>query len=147
MPLMSKKKQPFIIDNDLSSKLKPYLPGDARTTVECGLPPHAPDYPDVVALCFREKAILVTADVEFPAHFKRYQKERNDCCRGLILLPADELRQIDILKRIKERKITLKHPVDDEFSFETVRWDNLLVNLRANPPEVAELCNCKWIED
>jgi hypothetical protein len=27
MPLMSKKKQPFIIDENLSAALKPYLPG------------------------------------------------------------------------------------------------------------------------
>jgi hypothetical protein len=31
---MSKEKQPFIIDNDLGVNLKPYLPADARTTVE-----------------------------------------------------------------------------------------------------------------
>ena len=37
MPLMSKKKQPFIIDENLSANLKPHLPADAKTTVECGV--------------------------------------------------------------------------------------------------------------
>jgi hypothetical protein len=147
MPLMSKKRQPFIIDNDLGPALKTLLPGDARTTVECGLRPHAPDYPDIVDLCFREQAILVTADTEFPAHIKRYQKEHSDCRRGLLLLPSEELKQEEVLKRLKNKKIILKHPVDDEFSFETARWDNLLINLKANPPQVTELCNCKWQED
>jgi len=98
-------------------------------------------------LCFREEAILVTADTEFPAHIKRYQKEHNDCCRGLLLLPSEELKQTDVLKRLKNKKIILKHPVDDEFSFETARWDNLLINLKANPPQVSEFCNCRWPED
>jgi hypothetical protein len=61
MPLMSEKKKPFIIDNDRGVNLKPNLPADARTTVECGLRPNAPDDPDVVDLCRRENAILVTA--------------------------------------------------------------------------------------
>jgi len=144
---MIKKRQPFIIDNDLGPALKTLLPGDARTTVQCGLPPHAPDYPDVVDLCFREQAILVTADTDFPAHIRRYQKEHNDCCRGLLLVPSEELKQGEVLKRLKNKKIILKHPVDDQFSFETARWDHLLINLRANPPQVTGLCNCKWQED
>ena len=37
MPLMSKKKQPVIIDEDLTAVLKSYLPADARTTVPEGL--------------------------------------------------------------------------------------------------------------
>jgi predicted nuclease of predicted toxin-antitoxin system len=144
---MSKKKQPFIIDNDLSAELKPYLPSDARTTVECGLRPNAPDYPDVVDLCQREEAMLVTADKEFPDHLRRYQREHNDCCWGLILLPSDELKQIEILKRVKAGKLKLKHPVDRVFQFEDARHENLFVNLRANPPEVTELCTCEWDED
>jgi hypothetical protein len=89
MPLMSKKKQPFIIDNDLSAELKPYLPSDVRATVECGLRPNAPDYPDVVDLCQEEEAMLVAADTEFPDHLRRYQREHNTCW-GLVLLPSDE---------------------------------------------------------
>lgn len=147
MTLMSKKRQPFIIDHDLSAKLKLSLPADARTTLECGLPPNAPDYPDVVDLCQRESAILVTSDVEFPQHFKRYQKEHNVCCRGLVLLPSEELKQIDILKRIKSGKMKLKDPVGNDLHFEYVRSDNLLVNLRANPPEISDLCNCERYED
>jgi hypothetical protein len=142
---MSRKKQPFIIDNDLSPSIKDFLPRGARTTVECGLPPHAPDYPDVVDLCQQEEAILVTADTEFPQHFKRYQKEHNDCCWGLLLLPGDGQKQIDVLQHIKNGKLMLKHPKDEIFRFEDVRWDNLLVNLRASPPEIAELCACEWI--
>jgi len=144
---MSKKKQPFIIDHNIDADLKPYLPADARTTVECGLRPNAPDYPDVVALCQRENAILVTADAEFPQHFRKYQKEHNDCCWGLVLLPSEELKQIDVLKRIKAGKVKLKHPVDDDFHFENARMDNLFVNLRANPPTISELCDCKWHYD
>src|SRR5258706_6252231 len=112
---MSKKKQPFIIDNDLGVNLKAYLPADARTTVECGLPPHAPDYPDVVDLCQRENAILVTADTKFAQHFEKYQREHNACCWGLVLLPSEELKQIDLLKRIKAGKLRLKDPIDDVF--------------------------------
>jgi hypothetical protein len=37
MPLMSKKKQPFIIDENLSAKLKSHLPADAKTTIERGV--------------------------------------------------------------------------------------------------------------
>jgi predicted nuclease of predicted toxin-antitoxin system len=73
---MSKKKHAFIIDNDLSAELKPYLPSGARTTVESGLRPNAPDYPDVVDLCQREEAMLVTADREFPDHLRRYRREQ-----------------------------------------------------------------------
>ena len=145
--LMSKKKQPFIIDNDVGVNLKPYLPADARTTVECGLRPDAPDYPDVVSLCQRENAILVTADTEFLRHLRRYQKEHKVCCWGLVLLPSEELKQIDILRRIKAGKLKLKDPIDDVFHFENARADNLFVNLRANPPEISELCDCEWDDD
>jgi predicted nuclease of predicted toxin-antitoxin system len=141
---MSKKRQLFIIDNDLGVNLKPYLPAEARTTVELGLRPNAPDYHDVVDLCQRENAILVTADTDFPEDFKRYQREHNECCWGLVLLPSEELRQIDVLKRVKAGKLKLKHPIDDVFYFENARADNLFVNLRSNPPEISELCDCEW---
>jgi len=141
---MTKKKQPFIIDNDLSATLKEYLPSDARTTRECGLRPSAPDYPDVVDLCQQNEAMLVTADTEFPDHLKRYQREHNTCCWGLVLLPSDEIKQIDVLKRIKNRKLKIKHPIARVFQFEDARHENLFINLRANPPEVTELCTCEW---
>jgi hypothetical protein len=65
MPLMSKKKQPFIIDHDLGVNLKPYLPAVARTTVECGLRANAPDYPDVVDLCQREIRPASASSINF----------------------------------------------------------------------------------
>jgi hypothetical protein len=65
MPLMSKKKQPFIIDHDLGVNLKPYLPADARTTMECGLRANAPDYPDVVDLCQREIRPAFASSINF----------------------------------------------------------------------------------
>jgi hypothetical protein len=123
---MSKRKQPFIIDEDLSAALKPYLPADARTTDECGIRKGAPDYPNVLDLCQREKAMLVTADVEFPRHIKPYQREHNECCWGLMLLSGEELKQIDILKRLKEGKIKLKHPKDKNFRFDFARHESQL---------------------
>src|ERR1700722_19866957 len=36
---------------------------------------------------------------------------------------------------------------DKVFHFENARWDNLFVNLKANPPEVEELCECEWDKD
>ncbi|MGD0445797.1 MAG: hypothetical protein ABSA39_17830 [Edaphobacter sp.] len=144
MTVMSKKKYPFVIDNDLSVEIKKYLPGGARTTVECGLAPNAPDYPDVADLCQREEAMLVTADTEFPLHLARYQREHNTCCWGLILLPAEELKQVEVLKRIKAGKLRIKHPIAGVFHFEEARHENLYVNLRSNPPVVQELCACEW---
>jgi hypothetical protein len=76
-----------------------------------------------------------------------YQKAHNDCCWGLLLLPDGELKQIDVLTRLRAGKLKLKHPREEIFRFEHVRLDNLLVNLRANPPEIGELCDCEWIED
>jgi predicted nuclease of predicted toxin-antitoxin system len=144
MPLMSKKKQPFIIDENLSAALKPYLPADSRTTVECGLPKGTKDYPWIMDLCQRKKAMLVTADLGFCKHVARYQRERNDCCWGLLLLPDNEGKQIELLKKLGDGKIKLKHPVDDEFHFDAARHENLCVNSIANPPQVTELCNCEW---
>jgi hypothetical protein len=77
MPLMSKKKRLFIVDHDLGENLKPYLPADAGTTIECGLRSNAPDYPDVVDLCQREGAVLITADTKFPDHLRRHQREQD----------------------------------------------------------------------
>ena len=94
-----------------------------------------------------ENAILVTADTEFLHHLRRYQREHNACCWGLVLLPSEELKQIDILRRIKAGKLKLKDPIDEVFHFENARADNLFVNLRANPPEISELCDCEWDED
>lgn len=143
---MSDKKHPFIIDNDLSPHIREYLPRGARTTVELGLPSHAPDNPDVIELCQRESAILVTADTKFPKHFKDYQRAHNDCCWGLLLLPDGEQKQIDVLTRLKEGKLKLQYPKLQAFSFELARQDNLFVNLRANPPQIGELCDCEWID-
>jgi hypothetical protein len=70
MPLMSQKKQPFIIDEDLGAALKPYLPADSRTTVECGMRKRTPDYPFLLDLCQREEAMLVTADTGFPKQLR-----------------------------------------------------------------------------
>lgn len=80
MPLMSKKKQPFILDEDLGPAIKTHLPADSRTTIECGLKRGTPDYPFILDLCQRKAAMLITADAEFPKHIKRYQKEHNECC-------------------------------------------------------------------
>ncbi len=127
---MGKNKQQFIIDNDLGPALKDYLPGKSRRAVECGLRPNAPDYPDVVRLCQRSEAMLVTADTEFPKHFARYQREHNVCCRGIVLLPSEELKQIKILAHYRG------------FRFDKARQANLCLNLRANPPEAYDLCDC-----
>ena len=97
-------------------------------------------------LCQRENAILITADVEFWKHFQNYQRTHNRCCWGLVLLPGEEQKQVDVLKRVKAGKLALKHPTMRIFSFEDVRHDNLFVNLRANPPEVRELCDCEWMD-
>jgi hypothetical protein len=88
MPLMSKKKQPFIIDENLTAKLKPHLPADAKTTVECGVRKGTPDYPFVLDLCQREEAMLVTADVEFPRHIKRYPSRMVGTCSMPFCLAA-----------------------------------------------------------
>jgi hypothetical protein len=88
--------------------------------------------------------MLVTADTGFPDHIKRYQREHNDCCWGLLLLPDKESKQIDVLKRLKERKIKLKHPKHPALHFDLARHQNLFVNLRADPPKVTELCDCEW---
>lgn len=141
---MTKKNRPFIVDANLSSTLKSCLPLGARTTAECGLRHNAPDNPDVIDLCQRQHAILVTADAGFVQHFRDYQNSHNECCWGLLLLPDGELRQIEVLNRLRVGKLMLKHPHDEIFRFEDVRNDNLLVNLRANPPEIGELCECEW---
>jgi len=73
MPLMSRKKQPFIIDENLGAAIKAYLPAGSRTTVECGVRKGTPDLPFVLDLCQREEAMLVSADIEFPRHIKKYQ--------------------------------------------------------------------------
>lgn len=147
MPVMSKKKQAFILDEDLSDALKPHLPAASRTTVECGLRKGTKDYPFVLDLCQKEQAMLVTADTEFPNHIKRYQREHNVCCWGLLLLPDKESKQIDVLKRLKEHKIKLKHPKSPAFHFDLARHQNLFANLRADPPQVTELCDCEWKND
>ena len=144
---MSKKKQPFIIDENLSAALKAFLPADSRTTEECGLKKGTKDYPWIMELCQREEAMLVTADLGFGKHVARYQREHNACCWGLLLLPDNEGKQIELLKRLKEGKIKLKHPVGDDFHFDLARHENLCINLRANPPEITELCDCEWEDE
>jgi hypothetical protein len=132
MPLMSKKKHPFIIDENLSAAIKSYLPAGSRTTVECGMRKGTPDLPFVLDLCQREEAMLVTAVIEFPSHIKKYQRSHNDCCWGSMLLPADETKQIEILQRLKQGKIKLTHPHIPDFHFDYARHDNLFINLRAD---------------
>jgi hypothetical protein len=147
MPLMSRKKQPFIIDENLGAAIKAYLPAGSRTTVECGVRKGTPDLPFVLDLCQREEAMLVSADIEFPRHVKKYQLSHNDCCWGLMLLPADEAKQIEVLQRLKQGKIKLTHPYIPDFHFDYARHDNLFINLRADPPTVSDLCDCEWDED
>lgn len=91
--------------------------------------------------------MLVTSDTEFYSHIKRYQRERNTCCLGLLLLPSEEVKQIDLLQRLRSGKLKLTHPLADMFHFEEARHENLFINLRANPPEVKELCDCEWDVD
>lgn len=49
--------------------------------------------------------MLVTTDKAFPDHLRRYPREHNECCWGLILLPTDELKRIEIRKRIRTGKL------------------------------------------
>lgn len=145
---MSGKPRPFIIDKNLSPRLKDYLPGDGKTTIECGLPQHALDNPDILDLCQRENAMLVTADEGFiTKHIRAYQRSHNDCCWGVLLLPNDIIKQINLLQRLKEGKIKLSYPKLPRFTFDLARHDNLLVDLRTNPPAVRELCGCPWYSD
>ena len=142
--MSSRKKRLFIIDHDLGDSIREYLPaGEVKRTTEYGLPSSAKD-PSVVDLCTREEAILVTADAEFPVHFAKYQKAHNTCCWGLLLLPDGELNQIRVLQRFRDGKLQLSHPKLEKFTFEEARHSNLFVNLRANPPQVGELCDCEW---
>jgi hypothetical protein len=85
---------------------------DLRTTVECGLGPNAPDYAGGCRFMPERGAMLVTADKEFPDDLGHYQREHNDCCWGLILLPSDELKQIEVLKRVRAGELKIKHFVD-----------------------------------
>jgi hypothetical protein len=78
---------------------------------------------------------------------RRYQREHNDCCWGLLLLPDGQIKQIETLKRLKDGKIKLIHPVGDDFHVDNARHENLCINLRSDPPKVTELCDCEWDED
>ena len=60
------------------------------------------------------------------------------------MLPADAQKLIDVLQKVNGGKLRLKHPKERPISFQDVRHNNLYVNLRANPPEVQEICECKW---
>jgi hypothetical protein len=142
---MNHKKHPFILDNNLNNpQLNDYLPRSAKTTVECGLKPHDKD-PLIVELCQRNHAILVTADLEFLKHFHDYQRSHNRCCWGLVMLPGEKLKQVEVLNKIKKGKLRLRHDRLEPFTFEDVRQCNLYVNLRADPPQIDEICDCEWI--
>lgn len=145
--MSDKKKQPFIFDVHIGPETRSLFPRPGRTTLECGLPHNALDNPDILDLCQREEAILVTADKGFPKHVRKYQKSTNHCAWGVVLLPDVELERVDVLKRLKDGKIRLKHPLGDDLDFKDARFDNLLVNLQSNPPKVTELCDCPWITD
>ena len=112
----------------------PSLNCKSRPTVECGMRKGAPDFPFVLDLCQREEAMLVTADIEFPRHIKKNQRSHNDCCWQLMLLPADETKQIEASET--ETGKDQAHPSpNSHFHFDYARHDNL-VNLRAHPPTV-----------
>ena len=59
-------------------------------------------------------------------------------------MPDNEGNKIEVLRRLKEGKIKLKHPKGRDFKFEFARHQNLCINLRAEPPTVAELCDYEW---
>ena len=54
--------------------------------------------------------MLVTADIGFPRHIKKYQLTHNSCCWGLMLLPGEEIKQINLLKRLNQGRLRLTHP-------------------------------------
>jgi hypothetical protein len=144
----------FILDNCLSDSLKPYFPsGSVKRTIEYGLKSNAEDNPEVVALAFRQKAILVTKDIKMIEHCKAYQKTLSrkldrKCVFGLLLLPDGEESQKRVLGDIKSGRRKLHHKqYKGQVAWEYVRTDNLVVNARTPDLQIQELCDCKWEGD
>jgi len=144
----------FILDNSLSDSLKPYFPSlSAKKTVEYGLKSNAKDNPEVVALAFRQKAILVTTDIKMVEHCKAYQRSLSrklarKCVFGLLLLPDGDESQKRVLGDIKSGKRNLRHKqYKGHVTWEYVRTDNLVVNARTQDLQIQELCDCEWEGD
>jgi hypothetical protein len=142
---VSRKKVPFILDIHIGPEARAALPRPGKSTVEYGLPRHAPDNPEILDLCQREEGMLVTADVGFREHVKAWQKAHNDCAWGMILLPSEDLKAAAVLKSWQDGKVKLYHPRDgDELHYDLARGSNLLIDFRVDPPKVTELCDCPW---
>ena len=62
-----------------------------------------PDYPFVLDLCQREEAMLVTADIEFPRHIKKYQLAQQ-MLLGILLLPGEEIKTNRTSSKAERRK-------------------------------------------
>lgn len=138
----------FILDNSVKHLKQSFSEGASKTTVDCGLQPHAPDE-DVIDLAFRERAILVTADAKFEGKCRKFQSKRNRCLRGLLLLPDGREQQERVLLDIRQgRRIMCHAHFKISPTWEDIRKENLFVNARISGQlQLKDLCACEWEDD
>lgn len=145
---MSKRHYFFLLDNSVKD-LRPYFrEGVTETTIDHELAPHADDL-EVIDLAWYRSAIIVTTDLRFPEKCLLYQRQKNSCLYGLLLLPSGLEIQKRVLEELRSGKRKMIHSrYDKTVTWADVNHDNLLVRTyRESNPDVSELCSCPWDED
>jgi hypothetical protein len=145
---MSKRHYFFLLDNSVKH-LRPFFPdGVTETTIDHRLAPHADDM-DVIDLGRLRRAIIVTTDLKFPEKCQVYQRQKNTCLSGLLMLPDGVEAQKRVLGDLRSGKRKMQHPrYERPLTWADVNLDNLTVKLhRSGEPNISELCDCPWDEE
>jgi len=146
---MSKRHYFFLLDNSVKD-LRPYFRECVtETTIDHGLAPHADDM-EVIDLGWLRRAIIVTTDLKYPEKCKTYERQKNSCLAGLLLLPDGIEFQKRILEELRtgKRKMLYFTRYKKPLTWVDVNQDNLTIKAhRDSNPDISELCDCPWDDD
>lgn len=110
----------------------------------------------VLDVAFWAHAAVLTADYAMIGKAKKYHKyveghAADRCLNGVVVVPSSEMHAKKVLAafRVGRLRVTMAGFRGEPFAvtWNDISGDNLAVNLRANPPTGAELCNCPWERD
>jgi hypothetical protein len=134
--LLRRLPNDFLVDERVSDRALPLLMGKVRDSKVLGLDQETP-HEDVIRRCQQEQLILVTTDLTYEAFLRECTNES----WGVLILPDEEASQISVLRRLSMGQLVFSRVNKKKFRIDHVRRNNLLVNLRLNPPTVRVLNN------
>jgi hypothetical protein len=107
------------------------------------------DHYDVLQLGWENDALVITGDGGMIGKAQDFGRcgSHEHYLNGVIVLPPDQRRQVELLTKLIDGRLKIARIDDDDSAVVAIRDSNLGVDLRAKQPVAEPLCGCPWIDD